>query len=49
MGLMCDRRLDFAALDREFGCDVTNDYAREIAGLADLGGGRPPGPFGGGD
>ncbi len=36
MGLMCDRRLIYAALDDELACDVANDYAPEIAGLADL-------------
>jgi len=36
MGLMCDRRLDYAALDAEFEGRVANDYALEIEGLADL-------------
>jgi oxygen-independent coproporphyrinogen-3 oxidase len=36
MGLMCDRRLDYAALDAEFGGSVAQDYAREIASLDDL-------------
>ena len=36
MGLMCDRRLDFAALSAALGVDVAKEYAKEIAGLADL-------------
>jgi len=36
MGLMCDRRLDFAALSSALGVDVSKEYAKEIAGLADL-------------
>jgi oxygen-independent coproporphyrinogen-3 oxidase len=36
MGLMCDRRLDYGALDDEFGGEVAKDYAREIASLGDL-------------
>jgi len=36
MGLMCDRRLDYAALDAEFGGQTARDCAAEIAGLADL-------------
>jgi oxygen-independent coproporphyrinogen-3 oxidase len=36
MRLMCDRRLDFAAMSRVLGVDFVADYAREIAGLADL-------------
>jgi oxygen-independent coproporphyrinogen-3 oxidase len=36
MGLMCDRRLDYAALSASLGVDVAREYATEIAGLADL-------------
>ncbi len=36
MRLMCDRRLDFAALERDTGIDVSADYARELASLSDL-------------
>lgn len=36
MRLMCDRRLDFAALSGELGVDFTRDFATEIAGLTDL-------------
>jgi oxygen-independent coproporphyrinogen-3 oxidase len=36
MGLMCDRRLDFAALSAALRVDVAKEYAKEIAGLADL-------------
>jgi oxygen-independent coproporphyrinogen-3 oxidase len=36
MGLMCDRRLDYAALSKELGIDVAGDYAAEIASLGDL-------------
>jgi oxygen-independent coproporphyrinogen III oxidase len=36
MGLMCDRRLDYGALDDEFGGEVAKDYAAEIASLGDL-------------
>ena len=36
MGIMCDRRLDFAALSAELGIDVAATYATEIAGLGDL-------------
>ena len=36
MGLMCDRLLDYGALNDEFGGDAAKDYAAEIAGLADL-------------
>ncbi len=36
MRVMCDRRLDYAALSREFGFDFAATYAREIASLADL-------------
>jgi oxygen-independent coproporphyrinogen-3 oxidase len=34
--LMCDRRLDYAALSRELGLDFTTAYAAELAGLEDL-------------
>jgi oxygen-independent coproporphyrinogen-3 oxidase len=36
MGLMCDRRLDYAALSASLGVDVAREYAAEISGLADL-------------
>lgn len=36
MALMCDRRLDFAALSREFGFDFPAAYAAELASLDDL-------------
>ncbi|PAW67154.1 MAG: oxygen-independent coproporphyrinogen III oxidase [Opitutia bacterium Tous-C1TDCM] len=36
MRLMCDRRLDFDRLSAELGLDVRQEYAAEIAGLADL-------------
>lgn len=36
MGLMCDRRLDYAALSQKLGVDVATRYAKEIASLADL-------------
>ncbi|HMD60595.1 MAG TPA: oxygen-independent coproporphyrinogen III oxidase [Opitutaceae bacterium] len=36
MGLMCDRRLDYAALSAALGVDVALEYAKEISGLADL-------------
>ncbi|MDR1788875.1 MAG: oxygen-independent coproporphyrinogen III oxidase [Opitutaceae bacterium] len=36
MRVMCDRRLDFAALSAAIGGDFERDYARELAGLADL-------------
>lgn len=36
MRLMCDHRLDFAALSRELGVDVASTYAAELASLADL-------------
>ena len=36
MRLMCDRRLDFAALWRELGVDVGAAYAAELASLGDL-------------
>jgi len=36
MGLMCDRKLDYAALSAALHVDVAKEYAREIAGLADL-------------
>ena len=34
--LMCDRRLDYAALSRELGVEFTTAYAAELAGLEDL-------------
>jgi oxygen-independent coproporphyrinogen-3 oxidase len=34
--LMCDRRLDYAALSHELGLDFTTAYAAELAGLEDL-------------
>lgn len=36
MRLMCDHRLDFAAVSREIGTDVASAYAAELASLADL-------------
>lgn len=36
MRLMCDRRLDFAAMSRALDVDFTTEYSREIASLADL-------------
>ena len=36
MRIMCDRRLDHAAVSREIGVDVTQAYAPEIASLDDL-------------
>lgn len=36
MRLMCDRRLDYAALSAQLGVDAAALYAPEIAGLADL-------------
>jgi oxygen-independent coproporphyrinogen-3 oxidase len=36
MRLMCERRLDYAALSRKLGIDVATRYASEIASLADL-------------
>jgi oxygen-independent coproporphyrinogen-3 oxidase len=36
MRLMCDRRLDYAALSREIGVDFATTYAAELAGLSDL-------------
>jgi oxygen-independent coproporphyrinogen-3 oxidase len=36
MRLMCDRRLDFAALSRTLGVDFGRTYAAECAGLDDL-------------
>jgi oxygen-independent coproporphyrinogen III oxidase len=36
MGLMCDRRLDYAVLSDALGIDVAKEYAKEIAGLDDL-------------
>jgi len=36
MRLMCDRRLDFAALSESLGVDIAEAYAAEIESLADL-------------
>jgi oxygen-independent coproporphyrinogen III oxidase len=36
MRLMCDRRLDYAAISRQIGVDFAATYATELAGLADL-------------
>ncbi len=36
MHLMCDRRVDYAALSRQLGIDVTGYFAAEISGLLDL-------------
>lgn len=36
MRLMCERRLDYAALGEELGCDIPSTYARELASLDDL-------------
>jgi len=36
MRLMCDRKLNFAALSEELGVDVAKRYAKEIEGLRDL-------------
>jgi oxygen-independent coproporphyrinogen III oxidase len=36
MRLMCERRLDFAALSHQLGLDFSRDYARELASLGDL-------------
>jgi oxygen-independent coproporphyrinogen-3 oxidase len=36
MGIMCDRRLDYAAVSRDLGIDVAQAYSSEIEGLADL-------------
>jgi oxygen-independent coproporphyrinogen-3 oxidase len=36
MRLMCDRRLDFAAMSRSLDVSFTTEYAKEIASLADL-------------
>jgi oxygen-independent coproporphyrinogen-3 oxidase len=36
MRIMCERRLDFAALARETGIDVAADYAPELDSLSDL-------------
>ena len=36
MRLMCDRRLDYAALSKAFGVDFTERYAIQIASMADL-------------
>ncbi len=36
MRIMCDRRLDFAALSRKLGIDFAATYTREIASLDDL-------------
>ncbi|WP_414663261.1 oxygen-independent coproporphyrinogen III oxidase [Horticoccus sp. 23ND18S-11] len=36
MRLMCDRRLNYAALSRELGVDFATTYRAELAGLTDL-------------
>lgn len=36
MAIMCDRRLDYAALSQKFGFDFADRYHRELASLADL-------------
>ncbi len=36
MRIMCDRRLDFAALSKKLGLDFPGTYARELASLDDL-------------
>ena len=36
MAIMCERRLDFAALSAELGVEVEQAYANELASLADL-------------
>jgi len=36
MGLMCDRRLDYAALSEKIGVDAARYFGPEIAGLGDL-------------
>jgi oxygen-independent coproporphyrinogen III oxidase len=36
MRIMCDRRLDFAALSKSFGFDFAELYVNELASLADL-------------
>ena len=36
MRIMCNRRLDYAAVSREIGVDVAQAYASEIASLGDL-------------
>ncbi|HYD84215.1 MAG TPA: oxygen-independent coproporphyrinogen III oxidase [Opitutus sp.] len=36
MRIMCDRKLDFAALSQSLGVDFAGTYAKEIASLADL-------------
>ncbi len=36
MRVMCERRLDFAVLSREFGLDFATAYAAELSSLADL-------------
>jgi oxygen-independent coproporphyrinogen-3 oxidase len=36
MAIMCERRLDFAALSADLGVEVEQAYANELASLADL-------------
>jgi oxygen-independent coproporphyrinogen-3 oxidase len=36
MGVMCDRRLDYAALSKKMGVDATRYFGAEIACLSDL-------------
>lgn len=36
MAIMCDRRLDYAAISREIGVDFARTYASELASLTDL-------------
>ncbi len=36
MNIMCERKLNFAALSQELGIDVETTYANELASLADL-------------
>lgn len=36
MRLMCDRRIDFAAMSRALGVDFSTSYARELDSLSDL-------------
>jgi oxygen-independent coproporphyrinogen-3 oxidase len=36
MAIMCDRRIDYAALSQQFGFNFTDRYRRELAALADL-------------
>ena len=36
MRIMCDRRLDYGALSREFGVDFPQAYSSELASLGEL-------------